>query len=38
MYVAQGLLLIYTGGRPVILFPMPYEFLGIGSLGPVPGR
>jgi ribose/xylose/arabinose/galactoside ABC-type transport system permease subunit len=36
MYVAQGLLLIYTRGRPVILFPMPYEFLGIGSLGPVP--
>ena len=36
MYVAQGLLLIYTKGRPVILFPMPYEFLGIGSLGPVP--
>jgi ribose transport system permease protein len=36
MYVAQGLLLIYTQGRPVILFPMPYEFLGIGSLGPFP--
>jgi ribose transport system permease protein len=36
MYVAQGLLLIYTRGRPVILFPMPYEFLGIGSLGPIP--
>jgi ribose/xylose/arabinose/galactoside ABC-type transport system permease subunit len=36
MYVAQGLLLIYTRGRPVILFPMPYEFLGIGSLGPLP--
>lgn len=36
MYIAQGLLLIYTRGRPVILFPMPYEFLGIGSLGPVP--
>ena len=36
MYVAQGLLLIYTRGRPVILFPMPYEFLGVGSLGPLP--
>lgn len=36
MYIAQGLLLIYTQGRPVILFPMPYEFLGIGSLGPFP--
>ena len=36
MYIAQGLLLIYTQGRPVILFPMPYEFLGIGSLGPIP--
>jgi len=36
MYVAQGLLLIYTRGRPVILFPMPYEFLSIGSLGPIP--
>lgn len=36
MYIAQGLLLIYTRGRPVILFPMPYEFLGVGSLGPVP--
>jgi ribose transport system permease protein len=36
MYVAQGLLLIYTKGRPVILFPMPYEFLGIDSLGPIP--
>lgn len=36
MYIAQGLLLIYTQGRPVILFPMPYEFLGIGSLGPLP--
>ena len=36
MYIAQGLLLIYTQGQPVILFPMPYEFLGIGSLGPIP--
>ncbi len=36
MYIAQGLLLIYTQGRPVILFPMPYEFLGVGSLGPIP--
>lgn len=36
MYIAQGLLLIYTQGRPVILFPMPYEFLGIGSVGPFP--
>jgi ribose transport system permease protein len=36
MYMAQGLLLIYTQGRPVILFPMPYEFLGIGSIGPLP--
>ncbi len=37
MYIAQGLLLIYTQGQPVILFPMPYEFLGIGSLGSIPG-
>lgn len=36
MYIAQGLLLIYTQGQPVILFPMPYEFLGIGALGPIP--
>jgi putative xylitol transport system permease protein len=36
MYIAQGLLLIYTKGQPVILFPMPYEFLGIDSLGPFP--
>jgi ribose/xylose/arabinose/galactoside ABC-type transport system permease subunit len=36
MYIAQGLLLIYTQGQPVILFPMPYEFLGIGSVGPIP--
>jgi ribose/xylose/arabinose/galactoside ABC-type transport system permease subunit len=36
MYVAQGLLLIYTRGRPVILFPMPYEFLGVGSVGGIP--
>lgn len=36
MYIAQGLLLIYTQGQPVIMFPMPYEFLGIGSFGPIP--
>ncbi|HSA62519.1 MAG TPA: ABC transporter permease [Nitrospiraceae bacterium] len=36
MFIAQGLLLIYTMGRPVIQFPMPYEFLGVGSLGPIP--
>jgi ribose transport system permease protein len=36
MYIARGLTLIYTDGRPFILFPMPYEFLGSGNLGPVP--
>jgi len=36
MYIAQGILLIFTKGQPVILFPMPYEFLGISSLGPFP--
>ncbi len=28
--------MIYTGGHPFILFPMPYEFLGAGNIGPVP--
>lgn len=36
MYIARGLTLIYTEGHPIILFPMPYEFLGAGSLGSVP--
>jgi ribose/xylose/arabinose/galactoside ABC-type transport system permease subunit len=36
MYIARGITLIYTDGHPIILFPMPYEFLGTGSVGPVP--
>jgi ribose transport system permease protein len=36
MYVARGLTLIYTDGKPFILFPMPYQFLGTGNIGPVP--
>lgn len=36
MYVARGLTLIYTDGKPFILFPMPYQFLGSGNIGPVP--
>lgn len=36
MYIARGLTLIYTDGKPFILFPMPYEFLGSGNVGPVP--
>lgn len=36
MYVARGLTLIYTDGKPFILFPMPYQFLGSGNVGPVP--
>jgi ribose transport system permease protein len=36
MYIARGLTLIYTDGHPFILFPMPYEFLGAGNVGPVP--
>ena len=36
MYIARGLTLIYTEGHPFILFPMPYEFLGAGNIGPVP--
>jgi ribose transport system permease protein len=36
MYIARGITLIYTDGHPIILFPMPYEFLGSGNIGPVP--
>jgi ribose/xylose/arabinose/galactoside ABC-type transport system permease subunit len=36
MYIARGITLIYTDGKPIIRFPMPYEFLGAGNLGPVP--
>ena len=36
MYIARGITLIYTDGHPIILFPMPYEFLGAGNIGPVP--
>ncbi len=36
MYIARGLLLIYTDGHPVINFPMPYGFIGSGNLGPIP--
>lgn len=36
MYIARGLTLIYTDGKPFILFPMPYQFLGSGNIGPVP--
>ncbi|MCC7359290.1 MAG: ABC transporter permease [Anaerolineales bacterium] len=36
MYVARGITLIYTDGHPFIRFPMPYEFLGAGNVGPVP--
>ncbi|MCC6189417.1 MAG: ABC transporter permease, partial [Anaerolineales bacterium] len=36
MYIARGITLIYTDGHPFILFPMPYEFLGAGNVGPVP--
>lgn len=36
MYIARGFTLIYTDGHPIIRFPMPYEFLGAGNLGPVP--
>lgn len=36
MYIARGITLIYTDGHPIINFPMPYEFLGAGNIGPVP--
>ena len=36
MYIARGITLIYTDGKPFILFPMPYKFLGEGNIGPVP--
>jgi ribose transport system permease protein len=36
MYIARGITLIYTDGKPFILFPMPYQFLGEGNIGPVP--
>ncbi len=34
--VAQGLLLLYTSGRPIIGFPAGLRFLGNSSIGPVP--
>lgn len=36
MFIARGLLLIVTGGKQIVNFPMPYRFLGEGNLGPVP--
>lgn len=36
MYVARGVTLIYTNGHPIVNFPMPFEFLGVGNLGPIP--
>lgn len=36
MYIARGITLIYTDGHPIILFPMPYEFLATANIGPVP--
>lgn len=36
MYIARGITLIYTKGRPVVGFPMPYRFIGQEDLGPVP--
>jgi ribose transport system permease protein len=36
MYIARGITLIYTEGHPIIMFPMPYEFMGSGNIGPVP--
>ncbi len=34
--ILRGLTYLYTDGKPIILFPMPYAFLGSGELGPVP--
>jgi len=36
MYVARGIIYLYTRGKPIVLFPMPYAFLGQEDLGPVP--
>ena len=36
MYIARGITLVYTQGHPIVGYPMPYEFLGAGNLGPVP--
>ena len=36
MFVARGITLIFTEGKPFVGFPMPYAFLGQGNLGPVP--
>jgi ribose transport system permease protein len=36
LYIARGLTLVYTDGRPIIQFERPYEFLGAGNLGPIP--
>lgn len=36
MYVARGIIYLYTQGKPIVLFPMPYAFLGQGDLGPIP--
>jgi len=35
-FIARGLALLYTLGKPVILFPIPYAFIGQDELGPVP--
>ena len=34
--VAQGLLLLYTSGRPIIGFPVALRLLGNSSVGPIP--
>lgn len=36
LYIAEGLTLIYTSGRPIMNFPFPLDFLGAGNLGQVP--
>jgi ribose/xylose/arabinose/galactoside ABC-type transport system permease subunit len=36
MYIARGATLLLTLGKPVILFPIPYAFIGQDDLGPVP--
>lgn len=36
MFIARGLTLLYTRGKPVILFPIPYAFIGQEDLGPIP--
>lgn len=36
MYIARGITLILSQGHPIVNFPMPFEFLGAGNIGPVP--